>query len=111
MGDDSSFILLQAVVERSAIPVWVRGGIGPRVAAGCVAAGAAGVVLDGAAWLTCESSLPAADRSRIERWDGGETRVFGPPDGPGSVASPRPVRPFSAGCEAAEKLAAGTGKP
>ena len=82
VGDDSSFILLQAVIERSAIPVWVRGGVGPRVAAGCVAAGAAGVVLDGAAWLTCESSLPAADRLRIERWDGGETRVFGPPDGP-----------------------------
>ena len=81
VGDDSSFILMQAVVSAARVPVWVRGGVGPRVAAGCLAAGAAGVVLDGSALLTRESNLSASDRLRVERWDGGETRVFGPPDG------------------------------
>ena len=81
VGDDSSFILAQAVLARVAVPVWVRGGIGPRVAAGCVALGAAGVVLDGASLLARESSLSDADRARVARWDGGESRVFGPPGG------------------------------
>ena len=81
VGDDSSFILAQAVLARVRVPVWVRGGIGPRVAAGCVALGAAGVVLDGAALLSRESSLPDDQRPRVARWDGGETRVFGPSEG------------------------------
>ena len=81
VGDDSSFILAQAVLARVTVPVWVRGGIGPRVAAGCVALGAAGVVLDGAAILTRESHLADDQRSRVARWDGGETRVFGPTEG------------------------------
>ena len=81
VGDDSSFILMQAVVARSEVPVYVRGGVGLRVASGCVAAGAAGVILDGSALLARESSLSATDRARIGRFDGGETRVFGPLDG------------------------------
>ena len=81
VGDDSSFILAQAVLARVKVPVWVRGGIGPRVAAGCVALGAAGVVLDGVAILSRESILPEDQRSRVARWDGGETRVFGPTEG------------------------------
>ncbi len=81
VGDDSSFILMQAVVARAGVPVYVRGGVGLRVAAGCLAAGAAGVVLDGSALLARESNLTATDRDRVGRWDGGETRVFGPPGG------------------------------
>ncbi len=81
VGDDSSFILAQAVVARVQVPVWVRGGVGPQVAAGCVALGAAGVVLDGAALLTRESRPDDADRARVARWDGGETRVLGPSGG------------------------------
>ncbi len=63
ISEDSSFILLQAVLPRVNAPVWVRGGIGPHVAAGCVAAGAAGVVLDGALLLARESPLPDATRA------------------------------------------------
>lgn len=93
VGSDSSFIMLQALLARLELPIWVRGGVGPRVASGCVAAGAAGVVLDGAVLLARES--PLADRLRdvLKTWDGGETqliepaggdsiRVFAPPSSP-----------------------------
>jgi acyl transferase domain-containing protein/NAD(P)H-dependent flavin oxidoreductase YrpB (nitropropane dioxygenase family) len=76
-GDDSSFILLQAVAAREDVPVWVRGGIGLHSAAACVAAGAAGVVLDGALLLARESPLDEAIRARVERWDGGESVLVG----------------------------------
>ena len=76
-ADSSSFILLQAIAGVVALPVWVRGGIGLRSASACVAAGAAGVVLDGALLLTRESALDFSARERIGRWDGSETQVFG----------------------------------
>ena len=82
VSEDSSFILLQAVLDRVTVPVWVRGGVGPHVAAGCVAAGAAGVVLDGALLLARESPIPDSIRERISRWDGSETSVVGPIEGP-----------------------------
>ena len=62
-------------MPQGSLPVWVRGGIGPNVAAGCVAAGAAGVVLDGAILLARESPLGPEWRERIARWDGSETTV------------------------------------
>ena len=101
VGDDSSFILAQAVIAQAEVPVWVRGGIGLRVATGCVAAGAAGVVLDGAALLVRESILPAADRSRVARWDGSETRVFGPTGGPTVRVYAQPGSPVLARLRAA----------
>lgn len=50
-GDDgslSTFVLLQQLLGAPdlAVPVWARGGIGPRTAAAAVVGGAAGVVLD-----------------------------------------------------------------
>ncbi len=78
-GSDSSFVLLQAALAAGAPPVWVRGGIGERAAAGVVAAGAAGVVLDGALLLARESPLDESWRERIEFWDGSETTVVAPP--------------------------------
>ncbi|SIN89960.1 polyketide-type polyunsaturated fatty acid synthase PfaA [Singulisphaera sp. GP187] len=78
VAEESSFILLQAAVGiEDAPPVWVRGGIGLRSAAACVAAGAAGVVLDGAVLLAKESPLHPSLRRRIERWDGSETILIG----------------------------------
>ncbi len=77
-GDESSFVLLQRVLAECELPVWVRGGIGPGVAAGCVAAGAAGVVLDGALLLARESCLSAEWRQRVARCDGSETTVISP---------------------------------
>ena len=82
-GPESSFVLLQGVLAESSLPVWVRGGIGPNVAAGCIAAGATGVVLDGALLLSRESPVPAEWRSRIARCDGSETMVIAPENGVG----------------------------
>ena len=76
-ANDSSLIFLQAVLERVKAPVWVRGGIGPRSAAACLAGGASGVVLDGAVLLARESPLESGVRDRLARWDGGETCVIG----------------------------------
>ncbi len=76
-------MLLQAALAEGGAPVWVRGGIGPNVAAGCVAAGAAGVVLDGALLLARESPLEPEWRERIARWDGSETTVVAPWSGAG----------------------------
>ena len=50
---------------------------------GRVAAGAAGVVLDGALLLARESPIGADWRERIARWDGSETTVVMPASGPG----------------------------
>ena len=82
VGHDSSFVLLLAFIERSELPIWVRGGVGARVAAGCFAAGAAGVVLDGVLLMTRDSPLLLADQAQIEHWVGTGTSVFGPPAGP-----------------------------
>jgi len=83
VSDESSFILLQATL--ALVPdgcrVWVRGGIGPDSAAGCVAAGAAGVVLDGALLLARESPLSPTVRERVGQWDGAETTAFETADG------------------------------
>ena len=75
-GDDSSFVLLQAVLADATLPAWVRGGIGPTSAAGCVAMGAAGVVLDGALLLAKESPLDEPARQAVARLDGTETSVL-----------------------------------
>jgi acyl transferase domain-containing protein/NAD(P)H-dependent flavin oxidoreductase YrpB (nitropropane dioxygenase family) len=81
-GAESSFVLLQGVAGSLAGPAWVRGGIGPNVAAGCVAAGAAGVVLDGALLLARESPLHPELRERMACWDGTETDCISPVSGP-----------------------------
>ncbi len=82
-GADSSFVLLQAALAEADLPVWVRGGVGQWVAAGAVAAGASGVVLDGALLLSRESPLGPTWRERIARWDGSETSAVMPASGPG----------------------------
>ncbi len=81
-GAESSFVLLQGVLADGDCPVWVRGGIGPSVAAGCIAAGASGVVLDGALLLARESPLSPSWRERVARCDGSETILIVPREGP-----------------------------
>ncbi len=95
-GSDSSFVLLQAALAEGGLPVWVRGGVGERVAAGAVAAGAAGVVLDGALLLARESPIGATWRERIERCDGSETTGVMPATGPGVRVFAIPGSPASA---------------
>ena len=43
VGEETSFVLLQRLLDEIDIPVWVRGGIGLHTAAACYVAGAAGV--------------------------------------------------------------------
>ena len=106
-GAESSFVLLQGVLAESDLPVWVRGGIGLGVAAGCIAAGASGVVLDGALLLTRESPLSPVWRERIARSDGSETAVIAPPSG----ASISVLAPLGSQTLARLKTAAGQGAP
>jgi acyl transferase domain-containing protein/NAD(P)H-dependent flavin oxidoreductase YrpB (nitropropane dioxygenase family)/NAD(P)-dependent dehydrogenase (short-subunit alcohol dehydrogenase family)/phosphopantetheinyl transferase (holo-ACP synthase)/acyl carrier protein len=53
----NGLVLLQEVLACSGLPVFLQGGVGPHTAAGAVAAGAAGVVLDVHLLLAEESGL------------------------------------------------------
>ncbi|MDE0914162.1 MAG: SDR family NAD(P)-dependent oxidoreductase [Planctomycetota bacterium] len=81
VGTRSTFILLQQLLESGALPSSVpirgQGGIGPHTAAGCLAGGAAGFVLDSALALARESRLPAGLGKRLTTLDGSETVVVG----------------------------------
>jgi len=77
IGEETTFILLQRVISRVTLPVWARGGIGLRTAAGAKAAGGAGVVLDWQLALCPESELPEEVKARVGRMDGSETAVLG----------------------------------
>jgi len=93
VGTDSAFILLQAILALTDRPVWIRGGIGPRVAAGCFAAGATGVVLEGAILLARESPLGEEARIRLGVWDGSEPMLIEPVDGPAIRVYAPPMSP------------------
>ncbi|WP_317442120.1 SDR family oxidoreductase [Streptomyces collinus] len=103
VGGTSTFVLLQLLLGQQGldVPVWACGGIGPRTAAGAVAGGAAGVVLDSQLALLAESRLPEAVRATLRSLDGSETVVVAghrvlrrrgpdvppPPDDPDAVAA------------------------
>ncbi len=106
VGEETTFILLQRLLGATSVPVWAQGGIGVHSTAACLAAGAAGVVLDAQLALTRESTLPPEVKTAIARLDGAETvcvggelgapvRVFAPP---GSAALAELQR-FAARCE------------
>ncbi|HWE69677.1 MAG TPA: SDR family NAD(P)-dependent oxidoreductase [Acidimicrobiales bacterium] len=76
VGGTETFMLLQQTVDLG-VPVWARGGIGLHSAAGAIALGARGVVLDSQLSLVRESDLPAATRAAIAAMDGTETRLIG----------------------------------
>jgi acyl transferase domain-containing protein/NAD(P)H-dependent flavin oxidoreductase YrpB (nitropropane dioxygenase family) len=107
-SESSSFILLQAVLGAVDLPVWVRGGIGLHSAAACVAAGAAGVVIDGGLLLARESALDAATRARLERWEGSETQLVGRGAGRGEALRVHAL-PGSAALARLKAAAAGGG--
>lgn len=77
VGDETSFVLLQRLVTRCNLPIWVQGGVGPHVAAACFVAGAAGVVLDSQLLLLRESPLPDSVKARLATMDGSETLCLG----------------------------------
>jgi acyl transferase domain-containing protein/NAD(P)H-dependent flavin oxidoreductase YrpB (nitropropane dioxygenase family) len=77
VGESSSFILTQQLLEKTIHPVHVQGGIGPSTAAACFAAGAAGVVLDDQLWLMPESPFPPHWRNTLKSLNGSETALCG----------------------------------
>jgi acyl transferase domain-containing protein/NAD(P)H-dependent flavin oxidoreductase YrpB (nitropropane dioxygenase family)/NADP-dependent 3-hydroxy acid dehydrogenase YdfG len=76
IGDETTFVLVQRLVEAVDVPVWALGGIGEHTAAACIAGGATGVVLDTQLALVHESALPAAIKAAIANMDGSETAVI-----------------------------------
>src|SRR5665213_3543139 len=77
VGEDSSFILLQKWRQRTALPLYVRGGMTPHVAAACAAVGIAGGVLDSQLLLMDEVRLPETLRTLLGNLSGSETIAVG----------------------------------
>jgi acyl transferase domain-containing protein/NAD(P)H-dependent flavin oxidoreductase YrpB (nitropropane dioxygenase family)/acyl carrier protein len=79
VGEETTFILLQQILQWGQLPVFAWGGIGFNTAAACRAAGACGVLLDWQLSLLVESALPAPMRQRIAAMDGSETVMISGP--------------------------------
>jgi len=77
VGEETTFILLQRFVSRLSFPIWAQGGVGLHTVAACYVAGARGVILDSQLYLTRESPLAEAARSKIAAMDGSETTCLG----------------------------------
>src|SRR5205814_2345672 len=77
VGEETTFVLLQRLLNVSRLPVWAHGGIGSHTVAACHVAGCAGVVLDGQLALARESTLPDAVKAAIGRMAGDETVCLG----------------------------------
>ena len=77
VGEDASFILLQKWRNLTRLPMFLRGGLTPHVAAACSAIGIAGGVLDSQLLLLDEVRLPEALRTLIGNLAGSETVAVG----------------------------------
>src|SRR5207342_101605 len=77
VGEDASFILLQKWHGRTSLPLYVRGGLTPHVAAACSAVGVAGGVLDSQLLLFPEVRLPESVRALLANLSGSETVAVG----------------------------------
>ncbi|MEL7209291.1 MAG: nitronate monooxygenase, partial [Actinomycetota bacterium] len=77
IGDLTTFVLLQHLVEAHERPIWALGGIGLHTAAAAVAGGATGVVLDAQLALVRESTLGRPAKAAVAAMDGSETVVVG----------------------------------
>jgi len=77
VGEDSSFILLQKWLKQTRLPLYVRGGLTPHVAAACSAVGVAGGVFDSQLLLLDEAQLPESLRTSLGNLAGSETVAVG----------------------------------
>ena len=77
IGGETSFILLQRLIEATDLPVYVQGGVGIRTGSACLAGGATGLVLDAQLALVKESGLPKRIKDILSRLDGSETVEVG----------------------------------
>ncbi len=77
VGEDAGFILLQKWLGRTDLPIYLRGGLTPAVAAACHAVGVQGGVLDSQVLLFDEAQLPEAAQALIGGLSGNETVAVG----------------------------------
>ncbi|WP_299566807.1 type I polyketide synthase, partial [Enterovirga sp.] len=83
VGTETAFVLLQHWLREAqssglgAPGIWVQGGIGLNTGAACLAAGAAGVVLDSQLLLARDAGGPERDRAWLSAFDGSETVCLG----------------------------------
>ncbi len=77
VGNETTYILLQRLLNQFSLPIYAYGGIGLHTAAASYAAGAAGVVLDYQFALAHESSLPQHVKEAVALMDGSETLCLG----------------------------------
>jgi acyl transferase domain-containing protein/NAD(P)H-dependent flavin oxidoreductase YrpB (nitropropane dioxygenase family)/NAD(P)-dependent dehydrogenase (short-subunit alcohol dehydrogenase family)/acyl carrier protein len=80
VGENSSFILMQKWLHQTRLPILLRGGISPHVAAACAAVGVAGGVLDSQILLLQESPIAEDLTPIIEHLSGNETAAVGNSD-------------------------------
>ncbi|GLZ40426.1 type I polyketide synthase [Actinokineospora sp. NBRC 105648] len=73
VGELTTFVLLQQLLDAVDVPVWAVGGIGPHTAAAAVAGGAAGVVLDTQLALLAEATPDPGTAAALATMDGSET--------------------------------------
>jgi acyl transferase domain-containing protein/NAD(P)H-dependent flavin oxidoreductase YrpB (nitropropane dioxygenase family)/NAD(P)-dependent dehydrogenase (short-subunit alcohol dehydrogenase family) len=77
VGENSSFILVQKWRGQTGLPLFVRGGMSPDVAAACAAVGVAGGVLDSQVLLLQESPLCSSLWPTLKNLSGNETAAVG----------------------------------
>lgn len=77
IGEYSSFIMVQKWLRLTSLPVYVRGGVTPYVAAACQALGAAGVVLDNQVLLLDESPYAREMDTLLGNLSGNEAVAVG----------------------------------
>jgi acyl transferase domain-containing protein/NAD(P)H-dependent flavin oxidoreductase YrpB (nitropropane dioxygenase family) len=77
VGENASFILVQRWRGRTTLPMYLRGGLTPHVAAACSAVGLAGGVLDSQLLLLDDVRLPDSLRALIGNLAGSETVAVG----------------------------------
>ena len=77
VGEDASFILLQKWLGRTELPIFLRGGMTPQVAAACHVVGVAGGVFDSQLLLLDEAHLSGVAQALLASLSGNETVAVG----------------------------------
>ncbi len=77
VGESSTYIILQHWLKNTCLPLFIRGGVTPQVAAACEAVGVVGGVLDNQVLLLKESPFAAGLTTLLENLSGNETIAVG----------------------------------
>ncbi|MEO0509792.1 MAG: SDR family NAD(P)-dependent oxidoreductase [Verrucomicrobiota bacterium] len=97
VGTESSYVLIQKLIDAQELPVYVRGGIGAHSAAACRVLGASGIVLDDTLWLFPESPLCHSLGPVLRRVDVKDSIIVGAELGAGCRFLQRPDLPAARG--------------